>query len=167
MEFHLTLHSRTSKMKRFTPLFLCAAAMALGCDRRDPALATAPSLERAAQATAGFLTTEAPQPRAPPPAAHVPPIIPVGDRLPNGYVFPPIPDGLGAYQDAGDLIVYSNHELTAGGVRDASGGAQFRNARVSRLVIDPASLAVKDATLVLDGSEQYARLCSATWVGAA
>jgi len=38
---------------------------------------------------------------------------------------------------------------------------------VSRLVIDRTSLAVKDATYVLDGSEQYVRLCSATWVGAA
>lgn len=153
-------------MKRSPTPFLVIAALLAGCDRGDaPALTALPSAR--ALAAAGFVTSEAPQARAALPGATVTPIITTGDRLPSGYVFAPIPDGLGAYPDGQDLIVYANHELTAGGVRDETGGAQFRNARVSRLVIDRASLAVKDATYVLDGSEQYVRLCSATWVGAA
>ena len=148
------------------PCFAIAALLA-GCDRGDaPAALTASPLAQTV-ASAGFTTSATPQAYALTPNGTVTPIITVGDRLPSGFVFAPIPDGLGAYEDGQDLIVYANHELTAGGVRDASGGVQFRNARVSRLVIDRASLAVKDATLVLDGSEQYVRLCSATWVGAA
>jgi hypothetical protein len=154
-------------MKRFHTHFLALAALIGGCDRGDaPAAPTALPLAHTV-ATAGFTTSATPQAYALTPNGTVTPIITVGDRLPSGYVFAPIPDGLGAYQDGQDLIVYANHELTAGGVRDETGGSQFRNARVSRLVIDRTSLAVKDATLVLDGSEQYVRLCSATWVGAA
>ncbi len=154
-------------MNRFTTPMLCAAALLTACDRdSDRAASTGPLFARDA-GPAGFVTSETPQAYAVAPGGTVTPIITVGDRLPSGYVFPPIPDGLGAYQDGQDLIVYANHELTAGGVTDQSGAAQFRNARVSRLVIDRASLAVRDATLVLDGTEQYVRLCSATWVGAA
>jgi len=154
-------------MKRFPAPLLVIAALLAGCDRGDaPAALTALPLAQTV-ASAGFTTRATPQAYALTPAGTVTPIITTGDRLPSGYVFAPIPDGLGAYQDGQDLIVYANHELTAGGVRDETGGAQFRNARVSRLVIDRTSLAVKDATYVLDGSEQYVRLCSATWVGAA
>jgi hypothetical protein len=153
-------------MKRFPTHFLAMTALLAGCERGDaPALTALPLAQTVAPA--GFTTSATPQAYAVAPSATVTPIITAGDRLPSGYVFAPIPDGLGAYQDGQDLIVYANHELTAGGVRDESGGVQFRNARVSRLVLDRVSLAVKDATLVLDGSEQYVRLCSATWVGAA
>jgi len=153
-------------MKRFPTHFLALTVLLAGCERGEaPALTALPLAQTVVPA--GFTTSATPQAYAVALNATVTPIITAGDRLPSGYVFAPIPDGLGAYQDGQDLIVYANHELTAGGVRDESGGVQFRNARVSRLVLDRASLAVKDATLVLDGSEQYVRLCSATWVGAA
>src|SRR5213593_2093071 len=143
-------------MQRFTTPFLTAAALLAGCDpHAERPAPTAPRFSQAAApSSAGFVTSQAPQAHAVAPSAAVQPIITVGDRLPSGYVFAPIPDGLGAYSEGGDLVVYANHELTAGGVRDQSGGVQFRNARVSRLVIDRASLAVKDATLVVDGTEQ-------------
>jgi hypothetical protein len=125
---------------------LAITALVAGCDRGDaPALTALPLAQ--AVAPAGFITSATPQAYVVAPSATVTPIITVGDHLPSGYVFAPIPDGLGAYQDGQDLIVYANHELTAAGIRDESGGAQFQNARVSRLVLDRASLAVKDATL--------------------
>ncbi|MGH7547677.1 MAG: hypothetical protein ACREMM_05855 [Gemmatimonadales bacterium] len=156
-------------MRHFNPLTLCAVAVLASCDRATPRPApTAPlSAPAATMSAAGFTTSAAPQAYALVRRAKVRPIITVGDRLPSGYVFAPIPDGLGAYGEGVDLVVYANHELSAGGVQDVNGVPQYRFARVSRLVIDPATLAVNDATYVLDGSELYQRLCSATWVDAA
>ena len=154
-------------MKLLTPLALCTAVCLAGCDRSDPAIASAPSFLHAAQPTAGFQTAQPAQAVPMVPSAVVTPIITTGDRLASGYVFAPIPDGLGAYQAGGDLIVFANHELTPGGIRTTAGGTDYRFARVSRLVIDPNTLAVKDATYVLDAAAQYQRLCSATWVGPA
>ncbi|MEO8138381.1 MAG: hypothetical protein ABI742_01985, partial [Gemmatimonadota bacterium] len=94
------------------------------------------------------------------------PVLTVGDTLPDGSVWAPIPDGLGGYSSGGDLILYSNHELSNTGVKDVNGVTQFPYARVSRLTLDRKSFTVKDATYVINGSEQYLRLCSATWVGA-
>lgn len=102
------------------------------------------------------------------PAARVIPIITSGDAIGSaGYVYGPVPDGLGGYSDGQNLILYSNHELTSGGIRKTDGTSDWKFARVSRLVIDTRTLAVTDATYVVDGSGQYQRLCSATWVGAA
>ncbi len=96
------------------------------------------------------------------------PLLSVGDSLPPaGAAWAPVPDGLGGYQSGGDLILFANHELTSGGVKDSSGATQYPYARVSRLVLDTKTLAVKDASYVVNGSEQYQRLCSATFVDAA
>jgi len=101
-------------------------------------------------------------------SARVTPIITSGDAVGSaGYVFGPVPDGLGGYSDGQNLVLYANHELTSGGIRKTDGTADWKFARVSRLVIDPHTLAVTDATYVVDGSGQYQRFCSATWVGAA
>jgi hypothetical protein len=100
------------------------------------------------------------------PSARVTPIITSGDAIGSaGYVFGPVPDGLGGYSDGQDLVLYANHELTAGGVRKTDGTSDWKFARVSRLVIDTRTLAVTDATYVVDGGGQYQRLCSATFVG--
>lgn len=97
---------------------------------------------------------------------EIQPLLTVGDTLPNGSVWAPIPDGLGGSSSGGDLILYSNHELSNSGVKDVNGVTRFAYARVSRLILDRKTLAVKDASYVVNGSEQYLRLCSATWVGA-
>jgi hypothetical protein len=152
-------------MKRDVILLLCVVALLAACDpAAEPSVNT--PVARLAEPQ-NFMTSEAPQARALVSSAEVRPIITVGDRLPSGYVFAPIPDGLGGYSDGGDLVVYANHEMPAAGVKDADGVVQFPYARVSRLVLDRETLVVKDATYVLDGSEQYERLCSATWVDAA
>ena len=97
------------------------------------------------------------------------PILTVGDSVPStngGTTWAPIPDGLGGYQQGSDLVLYANHELSSSGGKDVNGVTQFAYARVSRLVLDPRTLTVKDASYVITGSEQYQRLCSATFADA-
>ncbi|MEO7963400.1 MAG: hypothetical protein ABIT38_05760 [Gemmatimonadaceae bacterium] len=65
-------------------------------------------------APAGFVTSEPAQAEALVPQAEVKPIISSGDLLPgSNEPWAPIPDGLGAYLDAGKLTVFANHEITA------------------------------------------------------
>jgi hypothetical protein len=146
---------------------LVAAALAPAC--RDAA--TAPPISQQVFQTisaslSGPSTAAPAQAYAVVPSARVIPLLTVGDAVGASYVAAPIPDGLGAHGEDGDVVVYMNHELSAGGVSRTGGGSAYQFARVSRLVIDPRTLAVKDATYVVDGAGQYQRLCSATWVGA-
>jgi hypothetical protein len=135
----------------------------LACDATDRP--TAAPLPQAAS-RASVLTSQPAQARlAPGVRGSLTPLLSVGDTLPDGSAWAPIPDGLGAYADWRNLVLYANHELSASGVKDQSGASQFQFARVSRLVLDRRTLAVKDASYVVNGSEQYSRLCSATWVG--
>ncbi|MFL5542544.1 MAG: alkaline phosphatase PhoX, partial [Longimicrobiaceae bacterium] len=98
--------------------------------------------------------------------AEVTPILTVGDTLPDGFVWAPVPDGLGGYLDGGRLVLFSNHELSALGVAGADGVARFRYARVSRLVLDPRSATVLGGSYAADSTAQYRSLCSATFAGA-
>lgn len=98
-------------------------------------------------------------------AGEVLPLLTVGDTLPSGEVWAPIPDGLGGYASGEQVVLYANHELSSSGVKDVNGVTQFPYARVSRLVLDRRTRSVVDASYVLTGAEQYLRLCSATWVG--
>jgi Bacterial protein of unknown function (DUF839) len=99
--------------------------------------------------------------------AVVRPILTVGDSLPGGGgVWAPKPDGLGGYLEDGRLVLFANHELSSAGVKTTDGGTLFPYARVSRLVLDPATLSVVSGGYVVDGSEGYQKLCSATWADA-
>lgn len=145
-------------------LLTAASAGTFACS--TDAGTTAVSTPKSAAAAASR-TTEPPQAlRMPGVEGEVIPVLTVGDTLPGGALWAPIPDGLGGYATGGDLVLYSNHELTSSGVKDVNGVTQFPNARVSRLTIDRKTLTVKDATYVVNGNEGYQRLCSATWVGA-
>jgi hypothetical protein len=153
-------------MSRLLSSCLLAAGTSLGlagCDAGSTPIAPTPAAERAvsnrtAQPAQAMLIAGV--------TGKLLPLLTVGDTLPTGALWAPIPDGLGGYASGNDLILYSNHELTSSGVKDFNGATQFPNARVSRLVIDRATLTVKDATYVVNGTEGYQRLCSATWVGA-
>jgi hypothetical protein len=114
-------------------------------------------------------TSRPAQARALLPQAEIQPIISVGDPLPNsgGKFFQPIPDGLGAYRDGNDLVLFVNHELSSTPITSDNGGASLAFARVSRLRLDPTTLEVKSGDIVEDGSSALQRLCSATWVTAA
>ena len=76
----------------------------------------------------------------------------IGTRVggPEGYRPPGILDGMGALADEdGNMVVLSNHELRPGygEIYELNSGATLRGARVSRFVIDPETLAVKEAGL--------------------
>ena len=160
---------------RITQCLLTAAAASslFACDPSSDA----PSSPTAAQFAAGFVTSQPAQARAILPQAKVQPIITVGDPIPGATdadaeqrVWAPIPDGLGAYQTADGLVLFANHEITSGGV-----GGHFKNARVSRLVLDPATVSVKSGAYAITGQRTSGapvgplvqRLCSATFNGSA
>jgi hypothetical protein len=150
-------------------LTTAAASSMLACDRElDPPS----SPNSSADLVAGFVTSQPAQARALQPQALLKPIITVGDPIPGATdadaeqrVWAPIPDGLGAYQDGNDLVLFANHEITSSGV-----DGRFKNARVSRLVLDPATLSVKSGSYPITGKADgflFQRLCSASFVGPA
>ena len=151
-------------------IIAAAACLALACDRQlEPSTSNATSLESAA----GFVTGQPAQARTLLPQAEVKPIITVGDAIPGQEsnpdpeqrVWAPIPDGLGAYQQGGDLVLFANHEITSSGV-----DGKFRNARVSRLVLDPTTLTIQGGSYAITGTVEgflFQRLCSASFIGQA
>ena len=159
---------------RVLPCILAAtAASALwACDRQADTLsppAAAPELDAT---PAGFVTSQPAQARALLPKAVLKPIITVGDPIPGQEsnpdpeqrVWAPIPDGLGAYQDGGSLVLFANHEIASGGV-----DGKFPFARVSRLLLDLATLSVTGGSYPITGKvagSMFQRLCSATFAGA-
>ncbi len=88
----------------------------------------------------------------------------VGDRMPgSGESFAPFPDGIGIWSDSNGIMnLMLNHELS--GVDRLDGGMDYPFAMVSHLVIDPRDRRIIDHSYVVDGSEGYLYLCSATWV---
>lgn len=91
---------------------------------------------------------------------EITPIITAGETVAD-YQMAGVPDGLGAYKDGDDVVLFMNHELTPSDNENAS------FARVSRLVLDGTTGAVKSGTYALDGTEGYERLCSASLAGSA
>lgn len=86
------------------------------------------------------------------------PLLTTGDVV-GDYQMAGTPDGLGATKVGDETVLFMNHELTP---------AQDENlsyARVSRLVLDGATGAVRSGSYVLDGTEGYERLCSASLAG--
>lgn len=146
---------------------LLAATVALiGCSAETTPV-SGPSLDRAAP-LAGFRTSQPAQARVLVDDARLTPIISSGDIMPGSNLpWGPVPDGLGGYVNGSALVLYANHEITAGGVPSTNGGPAFQFSRVSRLTIDRASLSVTAGDYVEDGLGGYIRFCSATWVDAA
>jgi len=71
----------------------------------------------------------------------------------NGYEMVGIPDGLGVMADDGKVVAFLNHEL-----RDADGITRRhgqRGAYVSRLIIDPRTLAVTHGSDLADPGVRY------------
>jgi hypothetical protein len=92
------------------------------------------------------------------PGVVVDPIVSVGDVV-GGYQMSGIPDGLGAYKDAGNTLhVLMNHEL----------GRSFPNtppgvdARISKVTLNRQTHRVLSATYLFNGTEGFERFCSST-----
>jgi hypothetical protein len=156
---------------RVLPCLLTAAAASvlIACDRQTDTISSAP--EQVDATPAGFVTSRPAQARRLVPQATLKPIITVGDPIPGQEsnadpeqrVWAPIPDGLGAFQEGGSLVLFANHEITSAGV-----DGKFPFARVSRLTLDPATLSVTGGSYAITGKEagfQFQRLCSATFAG--
>ncbi|HET7903218.1 MAG TPA: alkaline phosphatase PhoX [Candidatus Eisenbacteria bacterium] len=93
------------------------------------------------------------------------PLMTVGDTLvppdvdEEGFVFYPLPDGIGLQLvDEGLAEIYVAHEIAWD---DGLGGG-----RVSRLLVDPRSERILAADWIVDGIEQFDRLCGASLAGA-
>lgn len=99
--------------------------------------------------------------------ATVQAVVTSGDTVPGGFVYPPRPDGLGGYAEGGQLVLFGNHELGAGGLAGTDGTVKFPYARVSRLVLDRATGTVLGGAYAVDAQAGYRSLCSATFAGAA
>jgi hypothetical protein len=145
-----------------------AAATATGlvaCS--DPSANTLPAPTLAlSRGSDGFITAQPAQAQLKVSHARLIPLLTVGDSLPgSGLTWAPTPDGLGAYRDGRDVVVFANHEITAAGVSSTNGGPPIQFSRVSRLRIDPWSLHITGGDYAEDGSGGYIRFCSATWAG--
>jgi hypothetical protein len=93
-------------------------------------------------------------------------ILSVGDTVPGGFVYAPVPDGLGGYAEGDKLVLFNSHELGVNGVPAAAGGTLFGGARVSRLVLDRQSMTVLGGSYAVDAAAGYRNLCSATYADA-
>lgn len=156
---HQPISTRTAGLLLLAVLAGCSKEMLTG---ESVARST---LKKAVDDPAGFVTTQPAQARTLVPQASLKAILTSGDIMPGSNLpWAPTPDGLGAYAEGGDLVVFATHELTAAGVTSTNGGPTFAFSRVSRLVLDPATLSVKAGRYVEDGSSGFIRFCSATWV---
>jgi secreted PhoX family phosphatase len=109
----------------------------------------------------GSTTTARPYIVATDPAAvEITPILTSGEMV-GDYQMAAVPDGLGAFKDGSDTVLFMNHELNPEDAENLSA------ARVSRLVLDGTTGAVMSGSYALDGTEGYERLCSASWAGTA
>ena len=86
------------------------------------------------------------------------PLLTSGETV-GDYQMAGTPDGLGAYRDGNNVVVFMNHEWRT------EEGENITDARVSRLILDGASGAVLSGSYPIDGSEGYWSFCSAFLAG--
>ena len=119
----------------------------------------------AASSTAtGPNTTTAPYVLPVADGVHITSLLTVGDdgAASNGYELVGIPDGLGMIRQGANLVLYANHEL-----RDAQGITRRHGeigAFVSRWVIDPSTLRVKEGSDWINPGVLYWDYPSGTYV---
>ena len=109
-------------------------------------------------ASPGFVTSVKPYMVSVSPEYAVQPLISAGDRVPRTgspgeqYQMIGIPDGMGAYQDGNQTVVYMNHELVQANTSEPIVGQPLnRGAIVSRLVLG------RDGK-VISGNRAYERV---------
>jgi hypothetical protein len=94
------------------------------------------------------------------PGVVIDPILSTGDVVPGTtYQMSGIPDGLGAYKDAGNTVhVLMNHELG----RTFPASPAGVDARISKITINRQTRGVLAATYLFNGTEGFERFCSST-----
>ena len=155
-------------MRALPCCLITAAVFALpACDKEPDTLS--PASTETAPTVASFVTSEPAQARLLVPQGTITPIISVGDPIPGQEsnpdpeqrVWAPIPDGLGAFAEGSSLVLFANHEISNTGV-----DGKFPFARVSRLVLDPATLSVTGGSYAITAKAAgflFQRLCSASF----
>jgi len=126
-----------------------AAVLALACGAGTAEAQTGP----------GFKTSQAPMLVPIVPEVTVEPIITVGERLPNGYLFESIPDGIAVDRiTRNEAEIYVNHELSL--VPFPGIISDFTNSILSRLVLSRETAGVLDGSYVIPSTANYQRFCS-------
>lgn len=105
----------------------------------------------------GFKTTKRPYLVPVEPGVVVDKILSTGDTV-GGYQMSGIPDGLGAYERAGVVHVFMNHELG----KSFPGQPPAVDARISEITLNDKTHGVLGATYRFNGSEGFERFCSST-----
>jgi uncharacterized protein DUF839 len=139
-------------------LAAAVAALALGLTA-NPAMGFSPYLTAAPAQVVLDATA--------PVGSSLKPIVSSGERLPNGFIFEGIPDGIGIKraQPPGTVDVFVNHEQSH--VPFPANLADVEDSSVSRLRIDTATGAVTRAGVAIPPSAGFIRFCSATMAGPA
>jgi hypothetical protein len=148
---------------------------ALACVVAVAAIGAAPAAARH-EKDVGFQTDEPSMLRALAPGSSTQPIINVGERLENGYVFESIPDGIALQKGKrGRLEAFVNHEtstvpfplVTMPGEPTQTDPARTladkTNAMVSRLELAShrkSGVGITDASFAIPSSANYQRFCS-------
>jgi hypothetical protein len=86
------------------------------------------------------------------------PLLTTGEMV-GDYQMAGVPDGLGAVRTSDEIILFMNHELSA------EDDGNLTDSKVSRLVLDPETGAVRSGSYVITGDEGYWSLCSASLAG--
>ena len=100
-----------------------------------------------------------------PAGSSIKPIISSGERLPSGFLFEGIPDGIGAMpgSQSGTVDVFVNHEQSH--VPFPPNLADVEDSSVSRLTLDAATGAVLSGRVAISQAKGYMRFCSSTMAG--
>jgi hypothetical protein len=97
------------------------------------------------------------------PGTEVEKIITVGERLPSGYMFESIPDGISMRKHGQTARLWVNHETSL--VPFPAGISDFTNALVSELTLNGDTAGVLDGKYVIPNEANYQRFCSNFLVG--
>ena len=122
----------------------------------------------AAQNSSGFKTSRPSMLTAVMPGVQVQPLLTVGDRLPSGFRFEAIPDGISLKtRGQGRVDLFVNHETSkvpfpynTATPTAANGENDFDNAQVSHLILNPHSAGVLNGSFAISSSAGYQRFCS-------
>jgi hypothetical protein len=117
---------------------------------------------------AGFKTKQPSMLTAVMNGVQVTPLLTVGDRLPSGFRFEAIPDGISVKtRGQGRVDLYVNHETSkvpfpynSASPTAANGENDFDNAQVSHLILNQHSAGVLNGAFAIRSSAGYQRFCS-------
>ena len=131
-------------------------------------LAVAFTATAAGQNASGFKTARPSMLTAVMPGVQVQPLLTVGDRLPSGFRFEAVPDGISLRtRGQGRVDLFVNHETSKvpfpynpAAPTAANGENDFDNAQVSHLILNQHSAGVLNGSFAISSSSGYQRFCS-------